>query len=57
MNNFIGIKQIGIPQVTYLGALRFFTVTSAIDTQTHEADMPSIQMLFEKSKSGRNRVL
>jgi len=57
MNNFVGIKQIGIPQVTYLGALRHFTVTSAIDTKTHEADMQTIQMLSEKSKSGRNIVL
>ena len=57
MNNFIGIKQIGFPQVTYLGALRRFTVTSAIDTKTHEANMQTIKKLFEKSKYGRNRVL
>jgi hypothetical protein len=28
MNTFMGIKQICIPQVTYLGAVERFTVTS-----------------------------
>ena len=46
MNNFIGIKQIYIPQVIYLGALRRFTVTSAIDTKKHEADMQTIKKVI-----------
>ena len=52
MNNFIGIKQIGFPQVTYLGALRRFTVTSAIDTKTHEADMQTIKSYLKSRNMG-----